>query len=295
MSPKPYYEPNSVTPHYKLRYGWAGWPTRGTQFPKDMEHHLSASAIGWEEDGLRLLETSFSPKYVLMTFSVKPDVSPKHFTARVKGRLQYALAKAGLHVKFSRKLAMQSIGENHRENVEAYIANQIANESWVDPRIMEVLAPFTVTNPNVDLSAPTETTSGRYWYNLHLVLVTEGRWRNIEVPWLTKIRDHSFRIAEKKGHGISRLSVMPEHVHFSLRGNIAHSPQEIALAFQNNLAHFLARCRVWRETYYVGTFGEYDMNAVRSWDGRCPFANKTRSPARQAGRGPEEEQNTPLR
>ena len=161
---------------------------------------------------------------------------------------------------------MQSIGENHREDVEAYIAGQIANESWADPRIMEILAPFTVVNPNVDLSAPTATASGRYWYNLHLVLVTERRWRNSDVPWLTKIRDQSFAIAEKKGHGISRLSVMPEHVHFSLRGNIEHSPEEIALAFQNNLSYCLAKCRVWRETYYVGTFGEYDMNAVRTWD-----------------------------
>ena len=68
-----------------------------------------------------------------MTFSVKPHVSPTLFTGRVKGRLQHALAGAGLHVKFSRKLAMLSIGENHREEVEAYIANQIAREPWADP------------------------------------------------------------------------------------------------------------------------------------------------------------------
>ena len=201
MSLQPYYEPNAVTPHYELRYGWAGWPTRGTRFPKEMECHLPGPAKSWEEDGLRLLETSFSPECVLMTFSVKPEVPPVLFTARVKGRLQYALAKAGLRVKFSRKVAMQWIGENHREDVEAYIANQIANESWADPRIMEVLAPFTVTNPEVDLSAPTETTSGRYWYNLHLVLVTEERWRNSEVPWLAKIRDQSYAIARRRGMG----------------------------------------------------------------------------------------------
>ena len=76
MSLQPYYEPSSVTPHYKLRYGWAGWPTRGTQFPKEMECHLSAPAKGWEKDGLRVLETSFSPECLLMTFSVKPDVAP---------------------------------------------------------------------------------------------------------------------------------------------------------------------------------------------------------------------------
>ena len=122
-----------------------------------------------------------------------------------------------------------------------------------------------MTNQSVDLAAPAKTASGRYWYNLHLVLVTEGRWRNSEIPWLTKIRDQSLRIAEKKGHAISRLSVMPDHLHFSLRGNIENSPEQIALAFQNNLAYVLGQTRVCA-TYYVGTFGEYDMNAVRTWD-----------------------------
>jgi REP element-mobilizing transposase RayT len=261
----PYYEPGRVVPCYKLRYGWVGWPTNGTQFPRQMEQQLATPAEAWEADGLRLLESRFFPERVLMTFSVKPAVAPAFFTGRVKGRLQHALAGAGLYVKFRRKLAMQSIGENHREDVEAYIANQVARESWADPRTAEVLARFTIHNRHVDLSAPTETTSGRYWYNLHLVLVTEERWRNTEDSWLNKIRDQSLRIAEKKGYAISRLSLMPDHLHMSLRGNIEHSPEQVALAFQNNLAHIL-RTRAWRDTYYVGTFGEYDMNAVRRWD-----------------------------
>ncbi len=37
----------------------------------------------------------------------------------------------------------------------------------------------------------------------------------------------------------------------------------IALAFQNNLAHMLMRGAIWRNGYYAGTFGEYDMNAIR--------------------------------
>jgi hypothetical protein len=44
MPLKPYYEPDAVTPCYKLRYGWAGWPTRGARFPNEMEQHLSAPA-----------------------------------------------------------------------------------------------------------------------------------------------------------------------------------------------------------------------------------------------------------
>jgi len=91
------------------------------------------------------------------------------------------------------------------------------------------------------------------------------RWRNADPRWLGRIRDQSFRIAEKKGYRTSRLSVVPDHLHVSLRGNIEHSPEQIALAFQNNLAYTLGQVQVWQATYYVGTFGEYDMNAVRSW------------------------------
>ena len=46
-------------------------------------------------------------------------------------------------------------------------------------------------------------------------------------------------------------------------GDIEQPPQEIALAFQNNLAYALGQVRHWLPTFYVGTFGEYDMWAIR--------------------------------
>jgi hypothetical protein len=56
---------------------------------------------------------------------------------------------------------------------------------------------------------------------------------------------------------------MPDHLHLALRGNIEHAPETIALSFMNNLADALGQKPVWQCGYYVGTFGEYDMNAVR--------------------------------
>lgn len=44
---------------------------------------------------------------------------------------------------------------------------------------------------------------------------------------------------------------------------IAQSPEEIALAFLNNLAYVLGQRRWWEAGYYAGTFGEYGMAAVR--------------------------------
>ena len=101
-----------------------------------------------------------------------------------------------------------------------------------------------------------------YWYDLHLVLVVADRFRITAPEQLGRIRDAALAVAVEGGHRIAALSVMPDHVHMALRGNIERSPEEIALAFQNGLAR-AAGCRVWQDGFYVGTFSEYDLNVIR--------------------------------
>ncbi len=81
----------------------------------------------------------------------------------------------------------------------------------------------------------------------------------------------------------NRLSrcVTHDHLHVALRANIEHSPEEIAVSFQNNLTFMLRKGAIWRPGYYVGTFGEYNMNAIRR-----AVRLESDSPAGQAGRGP---------
>lgn len=215
------------------------------------------------KDGLRRLEMSWSAELIQLTFSVKPQVSPVYFTSRVKGRLQHALKKSDRLTKFSRKVAFRGIGDNRTAEVEAYIEHQVEKEGFVDPRFAEFLKQFTTTNPSVKLDQPTETNSGRYWYNLHLVLVVEQRNRFTDEESLRKIGQWCSGIARKKGYAISASSVMPDHLHLALRGNIEQSPEEIALALMNNLAYAFGQNRIWQSSYYAGTFGEYDMDAVR--------------------------------
>jgi len=263
MKPEPLYDGRNVEPAYQLRYDWTGWASTRGAFPQEMEEVIASLRQSWEADGVRVLESACSDGQVQILCSVKPQVAPTLFVARLKGRLQHALRTRGLAVPFSRKLAMRSIGDNSTADVEQYILKQVGKERLADPRFREVLRQFTVTDPSVDLSVPTETLSGRYWYNLHLVLVAAERFRIADAVWLGRIRDQSVRIARKKGHAISRLAVMPDHLHIALRGSVEHSPQDIALAFQNNLAYALGQCRVWQDTYYVGTFSQYDMGALR--------------------------------
>jgi REP element-mobilizing transposase RayT len=94
-------------------------------------------------------------------------------------------------------------------------------------------------------------------------MVVAERYRMSDGASLTKIRDTVERICKKKGYRTSAYAVMPDHLHIALRGAIDQSPEEIALAFLNNLAHFLDHRAWWKAGYYAGTFGEYGMAAVR--------------------------------
>jgi REP element-mobilizing transposase RayT len=263
MRDQPLYSSADQNPAYALRFTWCGWSSKGPlpQLPDDAWATLVAA---WETDGLRPLERELKNETILVTFSTTPKITPVLLASRAKGRLQHAFRLNGKPVDFSRKVAVRSVGENTTEAVENYIQSQIRNAEFMDPKFAEFLEQFTVLDRSVDLSLPTELLSGRYWYNLHLVLVTDGRYRFVDAKSLTTLRDGSMRIAAKKGYRIGSLSVMPDHLHVALRGNMQSSPEEIALAFQNNLAYMLRKGPIWRNGYYAGTFGEYNMNAIRN-------------------------------
>lgn len=235
-------------------------------FPdRPVDVHFEELKAEWESDGLRVLESHWSGEKIQVTFSTKPDVSPVLLASRAKGRLEYVWrTRTKAPARFSRKVAVRSIGDNTREAVERYIINQVSKERFADHRFETFMRRFTIEDPSVHLSQPTATNSGRYWYNLHIVLVVAERYRVVDEHQLGIICDWCGRIAARKGYRISVRSVMPDHVHLAIRGDISHSPQDMVLAFLNNLAFAFGQSRWWSGNYYVGTFSEYNMNAVRS-------------------------------
>ena len=258
----PLYVAHNLHPAFSLRYDWTGWPTEGTILPPATAAIARDAAPAWVPDGLRLLEAHATTAKVQLLFSVTPQVSPVCCCQRAKGRLQHALRKAGTPVDFSRKVAFRSLGENTTPDVEGYIRKQVGKERFADPRFEATMQQFTVAHSEVDLAQPSESNSGRYWSNLHLVLVMADRFRITNPEKLGQLRDAAFATAGATGCRIAALSVMPDHVHVALRGDIARSPEEIALAFQNDLAHAVG-CRAWQDGYYVGTFSEYDLDVIR--------------------------------
>jgi hypothetical protein len=131
MRPAPFYQPRIEDGAYQLRFSWTGWPSSGP-FSSSPSHLIENTKPLWETDGLRVLEHRWTDKLVQILFSTTPDVSPVFVAARAKGRLDHAIRAAGLRLPFSRKVAIRSIGDNTRSDVEAYIARQLPKERFID-------------------------------------------------------------------------------------------------------------------------------------------------------------------
>jgi REP element-mobilizing transposase RayT len=252
---------NVHIPH-KLMLDWTGWLSGGAAFPPATPAAIVATAPAWAGDGLRLDTFRIVGDLAQILFATTPGVSPTFLAARAKGRLQHALRTADAPVVFSRKVSVRSVGENTRADIEGYLARQVARGEFADPRFRERMARYTVVSDAVDLAAPTAVEHGRHWYNLHVVLVTADRFRFGADDILAGVRDAALAAAERGGHALKSVAVMPDHVHLALRGNVARSPREIGVEFQNALADVVG-CRAWQDEFYAGTFSEYDVTAIR--------------------------------
>ena len=69
--------------------------------------------------------------------------------------------------------------------------------------------------------------------------------------------------ARKKDHLLSRIGLLVDHVHWTVGCGIDETPLEIGLGYLNNLAFAHEMKPLYQFGFYVGTFGPYDMNAVR--------------------------------
>jgi hypothetical protein len=92
------------TPAYQLRFSWTCWPSKPPFPPRSAASYLRELEEKWEQDGIRPLESRWTPEMIQYTVSTKPQVSPTFLTSRLKGRLQHSLREARTPVKFSRKL-----------------------------------------------------------------------------------------------------------------------------------------------------------------------------------------------
>ncbi len=258
----PIYTSESAQVVHALRYDWSAWLREG-HFPSETKAAVEACRASWVSDGLELDAFHIREGMIQCLFVAQPMACPSFCAMRAKGRLQHALRKAGAPVTFRRNVSIRTLGENTREVVASYLARQVGKSDYADPRWKDFLGRFTFAEGTTLLNEPEATGHGRYWYNLHVVIVVQDRRYPIaQKESFAKIRKICPHIAAENGYELAEVSIMPDHIHMALRGNIEHSPMAIGLAFQNELSYALGYNRTWSYEFYVGTFSEYDVRSI---------------------------------
>ena len=257
--PDPIYtSDNCNEPAYQLNWSYSlFWH----EAPKDAAW-LEPLQAATEKDGIRILQHEFADKLVSQFLvSTRPDIAPQLIAQRLKGRLQNLLKETAPSA-FQRNYSIRSIGSANRATIAEYLQGQLDHHPSADERVTERLQELQIHNADVDLSQPSQTSHAIYWYNLHLVLVNDGRYREVHAEPLQALHDMIEKASAAKTHGLSRAAILPDHIHLALRCRIDESPESVAVSYLNNLAFALGMKQVFRFGYYVGTFGEYDLGAI---------------------------------
>jgi REP element-mobilizing transposase RayT len=248
----PIYTPDNTRAAFELNWGltlfWRDAPLAEDRWLAELQEAT-------EPDGVRILKHRFTTNDAGEFFvSTKPHVSPPQLIRSVKGRLQH-LIRATVPKAFQRNYCVRSVGSATREVIEQYVANQLTHHPMADAAVQQRLAKFQKTYPGVDLSQPCFSAHGMYWHNLHVVIVNEERWMEIDDQVLSKLSNMLENVAAKHGHRLSRVGLLPDHIHVTMGCPIEKSPQEIALGYLNNCAYACGMKPVYKFSYYVGTFG----------------------------------------
>jgi len=218
-----------------------------------------------EPDGVRILEHhQRSPKVSQFLLSNKCTVTPAQVMRSVKGRLQY-LVRRDQPKAFQRNYSLKSVGEVRRQAIEKYVRSQLNHHAMADEKVQQALAAFQVPGTGVDLGQVRRSSHGEFIYNLHAVFVHDGRWHEIRPEVLESIRGMILRAGAKKRYSLSTIGLLSDHIHMTLGCSLTESPLEVALGYLNNLAYVQGMKRVYQYGFYVGTFGEYDLGAIRKY------------------------------
>lgn len=256
---QPIYTPDNCKIAYQLDWSLAVfWRT-----PPDGDDWLAPLKVSTESDGIRILKHRFDrPDLSLFLVSSQPHVCPKRIPSSVKGRLQHLLRRT-LPKPFQRNYDLRSIGSTKREKLEHYLAGQMDHHPMADERVQQRLAQFQIHRAEIDLSRPRFSAHGRFWCNLHLVFVNDGRWCEIRPDILGGLQRVILRSSVSKGHLLSRAALVPDHIHMILGSGLEESPRDVALSYLNNLASVWGMRPVYQFSCFVGTAGEYDLGAIR--------------------------------
>jgi REP element-mobilizing transposase RayT len=258
--PSPIYTADNCRFAYQLNWSLSIFTTGALA---DATQWLEPLKAAVEADGVRILEHRLKDgRTHQFLLSTKPHVSPAQAIRSVKGRLQYLLRNQSPKA-LRRNYHIHSIGSATRDCIEQYVRSQCDHHRMADGRVQTRIEANQLHDPNNRLNLVRTSSHGQFIHNLHVVLVHREREHEIREEVLRMLHETLKRASATHEHVLPEAAILSDHIHITLGCGIDESPQEVALSYLNNLAYVLGMKPVYQYGGYLGTFGEYDLGAVR--------------------------------
>jgi REP element-mobilizing transposase RayT len=257
---QPIYSPDNISVAYQLNWSLTLSMRERFIIPKTAFETLKTAT---EIDAVRILEhRQLADQRLQFLISSQPQVSPSDIVRSVKGRLQHVITKINPKA-FQRSYNIYSIGETNNDCLNAYVAKQPARHPMADPRVQRQIELLQFYDERINLKEPQFCNHGRFLHNLHIVIENRDHLHIVNEEYLHKLRSMIIRSCAQKHQLLARIGLVSNHMHLLLGCDVACSPQSIALSLMNNLAYSIGMKAIFEFSYYVGTFGPYDRDAIR--------------------------------
>ena len=194
--------------------------------------------------------------------STRPQIAPSDIVRSIKGRWQYLL-RSQQPSAFRRNYFIGSVGDADSQTLNAYVARQTEKHPMADDRVTAKLDALQFYDPDVNVAEERLSKHGKFVSALQIVVENAGGWNEIQDDVLVASPEMIIKAAASKGWKLARIGLLSNHIHILLGCEVTESPEKVALSLLNNLAYVQGMRPVFRFGYYVGTFGNYNRNAIR--------------------------------
>lgn len=97
-----------------------------------------------------------------------------------------------------------------------------------------------------------------------MVLVHAERWQTADRRFVEITSGGILATLAHWNCAATRVALLADHVHFTMRLHYDVAPSEIISAVMNEVCEAHRGLRIWMDGFYVGTVGSYDMAVVRN-------------------------------
>ena len=226
-----------------------------------------------------LLQTNVTADHLSLLLSLKPQQSVSNTVQILKGNLSHRFGLALRHeLEHHRAKSLwgkgyfaRSAGKVNLEAARAYVESQVNHHGYTG----EWTKPLLYQNP--DFRSPVfDLAHARCMLDYHLVLVTKFRAPLFDEVIAPKLFDYILAVGRKRGFGVERMSLLPDHMHLLLQAIPSLSIQDCALSIVNNTQQWMGKWfwgvlkqtqtwDVWQPSFYAGTVGEYSTAQMKQF------------------------------